>query len=129
MKAKTACVVASLYPAVLIRRREVEIPSRSGVTLYNNQWWGIELEGDFRQSASNLNAEQQAALGQLCGWLSSLVNGFDPTQQVKVRRQVKPGGTDCPGKLFDPSASPDFLTSLRNHLVAAGAQTATPTII
>jgi N-acetylmuramoyl-L-alanine amidase len=103
--------------------------AHAGVALYNNQWWGIELEGDFRQSASDLTSEQQAALSQLCEWLSSLITGFDPTQQVKVHRQVKPGGTDCPGKLLDPAAAPDFLTQLRNHLATVHAPFTAPTIV
>jgi hypothetical protein len=102
--------------------------AHAGVTLYNNQWWGIELEGDFRQSASDLTAEQEAALYKLCEWLSSLIIGFDPTQKVKVHRQVKPGGTDCAGKLLDPAAAPDFLTKLCDHLTTVRAPASTPTI-
>ena len=103
--------------------------AHAGVALYNNQWWGIELEGDFRQSASDLTSEQQAALYQLCQWLSRLIIGFDPAQQVKVHRQVKPGGTDCAGKLLDPINLPDFLSKLQSHFSTVHAPFAAPAIV
>jgi hypothetical protein len=110
-------------------QRQVVRGAHAGVTLYNNQWWGIELEGDFRQSASDLTSEQRIALFQLCLWLSRLITGFDPTQQVKVHRQVKPGGTDCPGRLLDPTEMPDFLSRLQSQFSTVQSPFAAPAIV
>ncbi len=89
--------------------------AHAGVTLFNNQWWGIELEGDYRVPGAMPPQPQQAALFQLCSWLASLIQGFDASQNIRVHRQVKPGGTDCPGHLLDPAHMPDFLTDVRTN--------------
>ena len=97
--------------------------AHAGVSEYNRSWWGIELEGDYRQDPGAITDEQAGALQALCRWLGTFVPRFDPRQHVKGHREVKPGGTDCPGKLLDSDLRPDFLTGLRQQLGAAGTGT------
>ena len=96
------------------RNRQVVRGAHAGSDLHNRQWWGIEIEGDFRQDPAQITDQQRAALIQLCAWLGTLIPNFDANQHIMGHRQVKPGnGTDCPGKLLDPAKQPDFLTQLR----------------
>ncbi len=88
--------------------------AHAGSNLHNRRWWGIEIEGDFRKDAAQITDQQHAALNALCAWLSSFIKGFDSAQNIKAHREVKAGnGTDCPGKLLDPTSAPDFLDRLR----------------
>jgi hypothetical protein len=96
------------------RNRQVVRGAHAGSDLHNRQWWGIEIEGDFRQDPAQITDQQRAALTQLCAWLATLIPNFDSNQHIMGHRQVKPGnGTDCPGKLLDPVMKPDFLTQFR----------------
>ncbi len=94
-------------------RGEVVRGAHAGVNHYNRTWWGIEVAGDFRQDPTHLTAQQIDALILLCSWLGGFIGGFAPDDHVKAHRQVKPGGTDCPGLLLDPDHPSDFLTRLR----------------
>ena len=90
--------------------------AHAGVNEFNRSWWGVEIEGDFRQDPTQITDEQVDALQTLCRWLGSFVPGFDPGQHVRGHREVHPGATDCPGKLLDTDAEPDFITQLRQHV-------------
>jgi hypothetical protein len=93
------------------RNREVVRGAHAGSNLHNRQWWGIEIEGDFRRDPAQITDQQRVALTQLCAWLGTLIPNFDSSQHIKGHRQVKPGdGTDCPGKLLDLANQPDFLS-------------------
>lgn len=75
--------------------------SHTGVTLYNRQWFGIEVEGDNRLTCQVLPG-QWDALVELCAWLWTW-GPFDSTQML-THKQAKgdvSGGTDCPGHLAD----------------------------
>jgi hypothetical protein len=96
------------------RNREVVRGAHAGSNLHNRQWWGIEIEGDFRRDPAQITNQQRVALTQLCAWLGTLIPNFDSNQHIKGHRQVKPGdGTDCPGKLLDLANQPDFLSQFR----------------
>lgn len=97
--------------------------AHAGVGEYNRSWWGIEIEGDFRHDARAITPQQAEALQTLCRWLGGSVPHFDPARHVRGHREVKPGGTDCPGQLLNPAAEPDFLTQLRQELRSGGAGT------
>ena len=96
------------------RDREVVRGAHAGSNLHNRQWWGIEIEGDFRQDPGKLTDQQRDALTKLCAWLATLIPNFDANDNIKGHRQVKPGnGTDCPGRLLEPENPSDFLSQLR----------------
>lgn len=76
--------------------------SHATVALYNQRWFGIELEGDYRQTFDVMTSQQWLALIELSAWLSKW-GAFD-NQQIKSHKEVKGninGGTDCPGKVID----------------------------
>jgi hypothetical protein len=96
------------------RDREVVRGAHAGSNLHNRQWWGIEIEGDFRQNAEKITDQQRDAVIKLCAWLATLIPNFNPSDNIKGHRQVKPGnGTDCPGRLLEPGNPSDFLSQLR----------------
>jgi hypothetical protein len=110
------------------RNHQVVRGAHAGSDLHNRQWWGIEIEGDFRQDPAKITNQQRDALTQLCAWLSTLIPDFDSNQHIKGHREVKPGnGTDCPGKLLDLGNQPDFLSQLRLAMndASAGSNNAT----
>jgi N-acetyl-anhydromuramyl-L-alanine amidase AmpD len=75
--------------------------AHAGVDHFNRKWFGIELEGDFRETFA-LTEQQWQTLIELCAWLSSL-GEFD-AQKIEGHKEVKgdvDGGTDCPGLLSD----------------------------
>jgi hypothetical protein len=90
--------------------------------LHNRRWWGIEIEGNFRENPDAITPQQVDAVQRLCTWLSTLIEGFNPDENIKGHREVKPGnGTDCPGKLLDPKqqrsiAAKSLSNSLRHAL-------------
>ncbi len=92
--------------------------AHAGVGQFNQHWWGIELEGDYTQPAANPTADQTTALNLLCSWLGGQISNFDANTHVRGHRQVKPGGTDCPGHLLDDHVphTPDFIDALRIYL-------------
>jgi N-acetyl-anhydromuramyl-L-alanine amidase AmpD len=78
------------------RRGEVVRGAHADDTTYNNEWFGIEIEGDFRKTLA-ITAEQLNALFNLCAWLRS-AGGFDADKLI-AHMQIHPGHTDCPGLL------------------------------
>jgi hypothetical protein len=95
-------------------RKMVVQGAHAGSTLHNRRWWGIEIEGDFRRDPDAITPQQVDAVQRLCTWLSTLIDGFNPEQNIKGHREVKPGnGTDCPGKLLDHNQQRDFCTDLQ----------------
>jgi hypothetical protein len=95
-------------------RKMVVQGAHAGSAPHNRRWWGIEIEGDFREDPRAITPQQIDAVERLCTWLSTLIEGFDPEEHIKAHRQVKPGaGTDCPGKLLGLNQPGDFLTALR----------------
>jgi len=78
------------------RRGEVVRGAHADDTTYNNEWFGIEIEGDFRETLA-ITAEQLNALFNVCAWLRS-TGGFDADKLI-AHMQIHPGHTDCPGLL------------------------------
>lgn len=68
----------------------------SGVTKFNETYFGIELEGDNRAAYAVTDA-QWAALVELCAWLCKW--GSITTKTLVGHMDVLAGHTDCPGKL------------------------------
>jgi hypothetical protein len=95
------------------RDHQVVRGAHAGSNLHNQQWWGIEVEGDFREDPGKLTDKQRDALAQLCAWLATLIPNFASNVNIRAHRQVKPGGTDCPGRLLEPGNPSDFLSQLR----------------
>lgn len=85
--------------------------------LYNNTWFGIELEGDNRESFE-VTDQQWEALVELCAWLS-FWGAFDPSN---IKAHLEVSDTDCPGKVVDHLAElRDKVTRRKAELEAGGA--------
>ncbi|WP_397381274.1 N-acetylmuramoyl-L-alanine amidase [Prosthecobacter sp.] len=70
----------------------------SGVTKYNETFFGIEVEGDNRASYE-VTAPEWDALVELCAWLCRW-GGLTPDKNtITGHMDVLAGHTDCPGKL------------------------------
>ena len=69
----------------------------SGVRRYNEKWFGIELEGDYRR-VYDVTAEQWQSLVELCAWLSA--QGKFGADQIIGHREVA-NATDCPGLMLE----------------------------
>lgn len=64
----------------------------------NATWFGIELEGDNRQS-DQVTKPQYSALVELCAWLTKWAG--TRLLPIKAHKDVLAGHTDCPGKFED----------------------------
>lgn len=80
------------------RRGEVVRGAHAGDTTCNNEWFGIEIEGDFRGELAIAPPQLDAVL-TLCAWLRAR-GGFGADKLIG-HGQINPGHTDCPGLLTD----------------------------
>jgi N-acetyl-anhydromuramyl-L-alanine amidase AmpD len=67
----------------------------SGVSRYNNKWFGIELEGYYVQEYAVTDL-QWDALVELCAWLSYW-GELDSIRNIIGHMDVLAGHTNCPG--------------------------------
>ena len=67
----------------------------SGVSEYNNKWFGIELEGFYVQEYAVTDL-QWDALVELCAWLSYW-SELDSMKNIIGHMDVLAGHTNCPG--------------------------------
>lgn len=67
----------------------------SGVSEYNNKWFGIELEGFYVQEYA-VNDFQWDGLVEICAWLS-FWGKLDPLNDIIGHMDVLAGHTNCPG--------------------------------
>jgi len=95
------------------RKCQVVRGAHADDTTYNNEWFGIEIEGDFRKTL-DITTEQFNALFTLDAWLRS-VCGFGADKLI-AHMQIRPGHTDCPGLLSQ------HLAEVRDQITARLAQ-------
>jgi N-acetyl-anhydromuramyl-L-alanine amidase AmpD len=67
----------------------------SGVSRYNNKWFGIELEGFYVKEYA-VTDQQWDALVELCAWLS-FWGKIDSMRDIIGHMDVLAGHTNCPG--------------------------------
>ena len=67
----------------------------SGVSRYNNKWFGIELEGYYVKEYA-VTDQQWNALVELCAWLCHW-GGIDAMENIVGHMDVLAGHTNCPG--------------------------------
>ena len=89
------------------RRGEVVRGAHAGDTTFNNEWFGIEIEGDFRKDFA-ITPQQLDAVLSLCAWLRAK-GGFGADKLIG-HKQIQAGHTDCPGTLTV------YLDSLRSEV-------------
>lgn len=70
--------------------------SHVGTNHHNRRWFGVELEGYYRDAPS-ISDEQWASLVELCAWLAFW--GDLDTRNIKGHKELHE--TDCPGLLMD----------------------------
>lgn len=87
--------------------------AKSAGGVANTTWFGIELEGDNRQS-DQVTKPQYDALVELCAWLMKWAGV--QTLPIKPHLDVLAGHTDCPGKFKDRMAT------LRQNVATRRAQ-------
>jgi hypothetical protein len=68
----------------------------SGVSNYNNKWFGIELEGFYVHEYA-VTDQQWDALVELCAWLCHWAKNIDAMKDIIGHMDVLAGHTNCPG--------------------------------
>jgi hypothetical protein len=86
----------------------------SGVSEYNNKWFGIELEG-FYVNEYAVTDQQWSALIELCAWLCYW-GKIDSIKNIIGHMDVLAGHTNCPGLVEQ------HLVSLRSQVHDRGTQ-------
>lgn len=89
----------------------------SGVTKYNETYFGIELEGDNR-AAYSVTTQQWDALVELCAWLCKW--GSLTAATIIGHKTVLAGHTDCPGKMQEKL--PDLRKAVTARLAALSGE-------
>jgi hypothetical protein len=80
----------------------------SGVSRYNNKWFGIELEGYYVKEYA-VTDQQWDALVELCAWLCYW-GKIDAMENIVGHMDVLAGHTNCPGLVEE------HLVSLRSQV-------------
>lgn len=99
--------------------RVVQGAHASGVTLYNTQYHGIELEGDLRHDYA-ITPQQHTALINLCAHLAKWAGHETLDDFILIpHAEVLEGHTDCPGLLIDHM--PEVRVAVRARLNELGS--------